>query len=453
MSFVITSGQVQAIEQAANVWSWSNPPHSLIQLAPQLFATYEEIYRKQPAVRTVVDFLARNIAQLGLDVYTRNGEDRTKAVGHPLTKLLEHPLPVPGAKWTKYRLISWTMHELAIFDEAYWLKLTFGPGQYGLLPIPRRFMQPIGTDWVTPTAYRFTGNKGHRDFAAEEIVHFHGYSPNDTRSGTSPIETLRQVLSEDFAASAFREQLWRNGARVAGYIQRPLEAADWSDTARDRFKAEWRNQYTGDGPQSGGTPILEEGMSFVNAGVSPRDAQYIEARQLTRDECAMAYHINPIMLGSQHGNATQTSVPAFHRILYQDSLGPWLVQISQDIEAQLLIDLDPGALDGSKYVEFNLAEKLRGSFEEQAKAMQVLVGGPVMSRAEGRARLNLPHKEGTDDLIVPMNVTEGGLASPADTAPDHPSNEESNNQLPSKARTFEGKPVDVAAPTIEEMLL
>jgi HK97 family phage portal protein len=458
MSFVITSGKVQAIEQAASQWRWSNPPYATIRLAPDVYASYEEIYKRQPAVRTVVDFIARNIAQLGLDVYEKNGEDRSKALNHPLTQLLEHPLPVPGSKWTKYRLLDWTLHELGIFDEAYWLKLTFGPGQYGLLPVPRRYMDPVGTDWISPTAYRFTGNAGYRDFAAEEVVHFHGYSPIDTRSGTSPIETLRQVLAEDYAASTFREQMWRNGARVAGYIKRPMEAPNWSDQARDRFTADWKNQYTGDGPQSGGTPILEEGMDFINAGVSPKDAQYIEARQLTGTEAAMAYHINPIMLGYMSGGASQTSVPAFHRILYQDGLGPRLTQLSQDIENQVLIDLDPGAYDGSKYCEFNLAEKLRGSFEEQAAAMQALVGGPVMTVAEGRSRLNLPFLEGTDELIVPMNVTQGGLAGPTDTAPDHPNNAASNGQLPlpnpGKARSLaSGAPVDLAARNIEEMLL
>jgi hypothetical protein len=40
-----------------------------------------------------------------------------------------------------------------------------------------------------------------------------------------------------------------------------------------------------------------------------------------------------------------------------------------------------------------------------------------MTRNEARARLNLPHLEGADDLIVPLNVTQGGQASPTDSAP------------------------------------
>jgi hypothetical protein len=69
------------------------------------------------------------------------------------------------------------------------------------------------------------------------------------------------------------------------------------------------------------------------------------------------------------------------------------------------------------YVEFNLAEKLRGASEEQAVQLQTSVGGPYMTRNEARARLNLPHLEGADDLIVPLNVTQGGQASTTDSGP------------------------------------
>src|SRR5690625_5821080 len=67
------------------------------------------------------------------------------------------------------------------------------------------------------------------------------------------------------------------------------------------------------------------------------------------------------------------------------------------------------------YAEFNIGQKLNGSFEEQAAVMQTLVGAPIMTRNEGRGRFNLPAVEGGDELIVPLNVIEGGQASPTDS--------------------------------------
>jgi hypothetical protein len=142
-------------------------------------------------------------------------------------------------------------------------------------------------------------------------------------------------------------------------------------------------------------------MKYVPASTSPRDAQYIESRKLTREEVAAAYHIPPPMVGILD-HATYSNITEQHKNLYQDTLGPWLAMIQQELALQLLPEF-PGA--GDLYVEFNLQEKLRGSFEEQAAQLQTAVGGPYMSRNEARAKLNLPQLDGADELVVPLNLS------------------------------------------------
>jgi hypothetical protein len=140
----------------------------------------------------------------------------------------------------------------------------------------------------------------------------------------------------------------------------------------------------------------------------------VETRVLTREEVATAYFIPPPMVGLLE-HASFSNIETQHRMLYQDTLGPWLTEIEQEIDLQLVPDLPD---TNRVYVEFNLAEKLKGSFEEQAKSFQTAVGAPWMTRNEARARVNLPSVDGGDELITPLNVLEGGLASPTDTAPD-----------------------------------
>lgn len=424
---MVTAGQVQAVD-SADPYYGSGPVPGYVQLSPTLTMTYEALWRAQPAVRTVIGFLARNVAQLGVDPYERlSATDRRKALEHPLARLLERPMD--GSKWTKYKLFNRLMHDLCLFDSAYWLKIRGDNAVKGIAPVPNRLIKPIGKHWLAPEKYRIQGNRGYRDVDPDQVVHFHGYDPSDPRNGTSPIETLRQVLAEEYAASAYREQMWRNGARTAGYIKRPADAPKWSTGAKDRFAADWRAKYTGDGPDAGGTPLLEDGMEFHPSGVTPKDAQYVESRKLTREEAAVAYHVQPVLMGIMEG-ANFSSVTEIHRWLYQDTLAPYLTQIGQDIENQLLLDLDPSAADGHIYVEFNLNEKLRGSFEQQAAAISSSVGGPWMTRDEARGMFNLPHVDGADELIVPLNVVTGGLASPRDTAPNNPDNGPSNGQPP-----------------------
>jgi hypothetical protein len=152
-------------------------------------------------------------------------------------------------------------------------------------------------------------------------------------------------------------------------------------------------------------PVLEDGMTFRPATFSARDSEYIAARKLSREECAASYHIPLPMVGILD-HATFSNIKEQHKQLYADTLGPWLEMIQEEIELQLL----PETQDHENvYVEFNISEKLKGSFEEQAAALRALVGRPVMTANEGRARLNLPAIT-DDDSANELAAQQGGPA-------------------------------------------
>lgn len=405
MVFAVSGGSLRSLERPLKPSSFD------IQIAPELTLTYAEIYRRQPEVRTVVDFLARNIAQLSLHTFQRVGEtDRKRLRDHPLAVLLGRP----NANTTPYRFMRALVADRGIYDVAYWLKSSDpDTGKPALIRLPPRKVKPDGDDWLEPEKFVLKGDQGKAEFAAKDVVYFRGYNPVDPRVGLSPMESLRRILSESYEASRMREQVLRNGARVSGYIERPKDAGDWSPEARGRFKSGWRAQYTGhSATEGGGTPVLEDGMKFVPASQNAVDLQYVEARMLTREEVAAAYHIPPPMVGILD-KATFSNIEQQHKMLYQDTLGPWLQEIQQEIILQLLPDFEN--TDGI-YVEFNLAEKLRGSFEEQAASLSSSVGRPFMTADEARGRLNLPSLGGdAAALVTPLNVLTGGQASPRDS--------------------------------------
>lgn len=404
MAFGVSEGTVRGLSRPIVMTA------DRVRLADDYTADYAAIWRTQGAVRTVVDFLGRNIASLGLHQFRRVSDtDRERLTGAGLVRLLNKPNPAT----TRYRMFDALVRDLGIYDRAYWLKMQ-GAAGLNLLRLPPSMVKPVGESWMWPEAFEFTGSKSKKTFPADQVVHFRGYAPDGDLAGTSPIESLRRALSEEYEAGRMREQTLRNGARTSGYLERPAAAPPWSDTARDRFRQSWRSQYTGGGPEAGGTPVLEDGMKFVPASQTAEQLQYIESRKLTREEVAAAYFIPPPMVGILD-HATFSNVREQHKHLYQDTLGPWLSQITEELELQLAGEFADS--DGT-YLEFNLAEKLRGSFEEQAAQLQASVGGPWMTRNEARARENLPAVEGGDDLITPLNVITGGQASPQDSAPD-----------------------------------
>ena len=161
-------------------------------------------------------------------------------------------------------------------------------------------------------------------------------------------------------------------------------------------------------------PLLEDGMEIKPYQFNAKEAQYAETKQLSREDVAAAFHVNPSLIWR---TTTQTYASAKDnaRALYADCLGPTLQMLQQRINSFLLPMI--GA-DANTYVEFDLTEKLKGSFEERASILQSAVGGPWMTRNEARADNNLPPLDGGDELIVPLNVVEGGQASPQDTHMD-----------------------------------
>lgn len=400
MAFVVSGGQLQ-LTGPSPLATYMSLPSSVP--APWEYAA---IWRAQPQVRTVVSFLARNIAQLGLHTFRRVSDtDRVRLTDHPLAQLLAEPLP----RLTTYRLVERLVSDLALYDIAYWIKLDVG-GRRRLLPVPPTLIRPAHGNWIAPDYFETAGGQ---EFGVDEVIYFHGYAPEDLRSGASPIDALRALLLEEQESTKQRAQMWKSGARMTGVLSRPIDAEPWSPEAKRRFGEMWRTFAQGGGAE-GGTPILEDGMVYTPIAINPQQAQYIESRKLTREEVAAAYHIPPPLVGILD-HATYSNITEQHKILYQDTLGPWLEMIQQEIHAQLLPDL-PDSDD--VYVEFNIQQKMAGSFEEQAVAASTATGRPWMTVNEQRARFNLPQVEGGDSLITPLNVTEGGLASPRDTAPD-----------------------------------
>lgn len=405
MTFTVSGGSLVAIHKP------TYQAKTAVRLSDDYTADYAAIYASQPEVRVVVEFLARNISQLALQTFRKIAKNDRRPVGaeeHLVAAIFSRPNPFT----TMRRLIRDTVSDRGIYDRALWVKGGDGDGNAMLVRIPPELwgLDPDDTNWLTPTRFKLKGSVGGAKIAAEDAVYFRGYNPNDARIGLSPIESLRRTLSEEYAASMHREQTLRNGARLGGYIQRPA-GATWSDAAADRFKAGWRSQYQGwSATEGGGTPVLEDGMTFVETGQNAVDLQYVEARKLTREEVAAAYFIPPPMIGILD-HATFSNISEQHKMLYQDTLGPHLVEYQDEIGLQLIRELDP---TGQIYVEFNMMEKLRGSFEEQAQQLQTSVGAPWLTRNEARARVNLSPIPGGDELVVPLNVLVGGQASPTD---------------------------------------
>lgn len=374
----------------------------------------EQVWETQPYVRTVVTFLARNIAQLGLHTYRRVDEnERERVRDHPLARLFRRP----NSDTTTFELIFGLVCDKALYDRAYWLIGTDNSnGDPTLTRIPpSRVFEHVTTDPLGRIdTFRVRSPLGDKivDLPASRVLYFPGWSPvSATGLPSSPLDAIKSVIAEQAAAFEFRKLSWQQGAQVGASITRPA-GTPWREGARDKFIEDVRSQFSGKGPRRGGVLLLEDGMTMESQQFNAREAEWIDAAKLSLALVASVYHVNPTMVGLLD-NANYSNVREFRKMLYGDTLGPIMASIEDRINGMLAPRFD----DDELYVEFNISEKLQGSFEEQAAAMQTSVGAPWMSRSEARARLNLPPIDDADELVIPLNVLVGGQASPRDSAP------------------------------------
>ena len=375
-----------------------------------------QLYRTQPNLRAVVGFLADNAASVPWKVYDRVADgDRVRVMDSPAALLLSRPNEHMTAYEMRRAIFAdkylYDMHLSIIVPDADALS------GWAMWRVPPEWVDGYvgGNAWAPDSFIIDTPDKRRIEVPRDVCLWLHGYDPTDPMRQTSPVESLRDLLGEQIESGHFRRQMWQRGGRFNAYLTRPKDVEKWTQDAFDRFKRSWNESWAGrDGSDAGAMPILEDGMEIRQMQFNAKDAEWSEAKRLGREDVAGVYHVNPALIWPGSGQ-TYASAKENARALYNDTLAPTLMEVTDKVNAALL----PMVGEPERhYVEFDLSVKLQGSFEERAAVLQSAVGGPWMTRDEARAQFNLPHIDGANELIVPLNVIEGGLASPRDTAPD-----------------------------------
>lgn len=375
-----------------------------------------DLYASQANLHAVISFLSSSIAQLPLKVYTRKGEDNRARDRESTAALL---LYRPNADQTSYEFIESLSIEYFLFGEAIVWLLPDGDSESGfqLRIIPAEWVEKVEyeTNYAPKALYvRASNSTSTITIPKEQFVIFKMYNPGSPATYLSPIESLKQTLMEQIQADNFRTSIWKSSGRFNSYITRPANVTAWDKNARDSWTEAFRKGWSEGGQKKGSMPILEDGMEIKTYQFNSKEAQYAETKQLSREDVAAAYHINPSLVWHTE-TQTYASAKDNARALYADCLGPMLQMIQQRINSFLLPKI--GAMPNT-YVEFDLEEKLKGSFEERAQIYQSACGVPYLTVNEVRADLNRQPIEGGDERVIPLNVLVGGQMSAQDSTPD-----------------------------------
>lgn len=373
------------------------------------------MFAARDAFRTVSEAIATALASVPFNVYRRdddNGRRKLTSAEHRVAAALESPYT--GA--TQYRLIEALQLDHVLHDRWAVYLNELEDGSLELLRLPARYIAFAidGFRRVTNVVLKHPSGNPDRDFyiPPERCLFDVGYDP-EARAGETkgyPLShTLQSAAMELDKGARFREVLLTGGPRIPMYIKRPLEAPEWVRSgARARFLETFR-AYGNE--RAGEVPLLEDGMELApTPQLATRDVEYKELREAAQLEFCISLHFPPELIGYREGNFS--NIEALREQLYIDTLGGRIAAFRQALNAglrraQLLAD--------GEYVEENLGARLAGTPLKQASMLQTQVGAPVLTVNEARRLLNRGTVPDGDQLIVPLNVIRGGLASPTDT--------------------------------------
>lgn len=264
--------------------------------------TEAELFKTQPHLRTVITFLARNVAQVGLKEFERVSDtDRQRVTDDVLINLLKQP----NGTMTGYELLRQLVADLALYDNAYWVVVQNPDrdedkfGSWQIQPIPPCWVQAKRDGSVfQPAYYRVYPNLGtsYYDVPSDDMLVFHGWNPDDPTQGVTPVRALKDIINEQIQAWSYRTQVWKRGGRIGSVLVRPKDAPEWKDADRERFMRGWK-EFTDKGAQAGATPLLEDGMELKRLGFNAREEEFSEVTKLSLSTVASVYHVSPVMVG------------------------------------------------------------------------------------------------------------------------------------------------------------
>lgn len=373
------------------------------------------MFAARDAFRTVSEAIASGIASVPFNVYERNDElGRRKLTGSDDRVAAALESPYVGA--TQFRLVEALQLDMVLHDRWAVFLNENAAGELELLRLPARFVRFAidGFRRVTDVVLKHpSGDKNRDAFIPPELCLFdYGYDPEAKAGETAgyPLShTLRGSATELDKGMRFRELLLAGGPKVPMWIHRPAEAGDW---IRNGGRARFLETFKAYGNEKAGeVPLLEDGMELrATPQLATKDINYAELRKAAQLEFCISLHYPPELIGYREG--TLSNVEAYREQLYVDVLGGRITAFRQALNTGLR---RAGLLEDDRYVEENLGARLASTPEKQASLLQTQVGAPVLTRNEARGLLNRSKVPGGDELITPMNVTVGGLASPTDT--------------------------------------
>jgi HK97 family phage portal protein len=386
--------------------------------SPRNYASFaKEGYQQNAVVYRSVRLLADTCAAIPLVVYDADDEP---VDDHPFLDLLEAPNPFEGKEDLLDAIYSYQW----IAGNTYIEGVMLGQVLKELYVLrPDRISISVDNKG-RPASYTYKVGQSEIIFKVptsgqREILQIKQFNPLNDLYGQSPIEAAAFSIDINNESGAFNKSLLQNSARPSGaLVVMPDKQGDAALTEEQfsRLKGELQEKYSG-AANAGRPMLLEGGLDWKQMGLGMEDLQFIEGKNQSAREIALALGVPPMLLGIPGDNTYSNYKEAQVAFIRQTCL-PLVCKVTQ----ALTVWLKP-TYGKDFYVGFDI-NQIPGLSSERDETWTRINQSGVLTVNEKREAIGYDEVEGGDELLVPSSLIPLDMAIEPPAPEDDPSNED-----------------------------
>ncbi len=362
-------------------------------------ALAREGYQKNPIVFRSVRLIAEAAASVPWVLYA----GKRACDDHPLLQLLAQP----NEREAGTAFLQSVYGHLLVAGNAYVEAISLGNTvrELHVLRPDRVKVVPGANGWPEAYTYQVAGRTVRFDMLEGDtvapILHVKSFHPLNDHYGFSPLEAAQVSLDVHNAASAWNKALLDNSARPSGaLIYQGRDGAHLSQEQFTRLKAELENTYQS--TRNAGRPLLlEGGLDWKTMALSPRDMDFMGAKNGAAREIALAFGVPPMMLGIP-GDNTYANYQEANRAFWLQTVLPLVRRLGEALAGWLAADADPAIR-----IAYD-ADALDALSHDRERLWSRVGAADYLSVNEKRAAVGYGNIDGGDGAPHDLDTAGGG---------------------------------------------
>jgi len=277
----------------------------------------------------VVYRCVRMISEAASTIPFKVCEGRIDCDEHPVLDLVNKPNEHQSAT----AFLETLYGHLLVTGNAYVTRIDIDDVAQALHALDPRKVTPVLDKSGWPVAYDYQSGGTKTRYDAETgntILHLALFNPLDEITGQSPLAAAHMALDIHNAASAWNKALLDNSARPSGALVYASSGGEnLSEDQFNRLKQELEEGYAG-ASRAGRPMVLEGGLDWKAMGYSPRDMDFLQAKNGAAREIALAFGVPPMLLGIP-GDNTYSNYQEANRAFWIQTVLPLAEKTAQDL--------------------------------------------------------------------------------------------------------------------------